>query len=200
MMKIHSLTVGPLAENAYIVEDETQVIVVDPGAEYEKIIAQFHGKPCTHVLLTHAHFDHIGAAAQLQKNGAKIILHAEDEKLLKGDGNLSSLFGETLCLFTPDILLNGTEKLSIGSLEISVLATPGHTDGSVCYVLGDTIFSGDTLFYLSAGRTDFPSGNSQKLKNSLKNVLFALAGEYRILPGHDRPTLLSFEKNNNPYA
>lgn len=200
MIKIKSLSVGDIDENVYLIENKKQIILIDPGTEYEKIKSALNGKPCTHILLTHAHFDHIGAVAKFQRDGAKVYLHNDDVKLLSNNGNLAGLFGAELDAFTPDVILHGGEILNICNMKIRVLSTPGHTDGSVCYVLEDKIFSGDTLFHLSVGRTDFPTGNSEKLHKSINEILFKLEGDYKVFSGHGMETLLSFEKENNPYV
>lgn len=200
MTEIKTVTVGEIGENAYILDYGEGVLLIDPGADYVRIKALAAEKPVTHVLLTHAHYDHIGAVAAFQREGAKVCLHKDDVELLQGAGNLAALFGACLNYFKPDVILQGGETLDIGGNKLEVLHTPGHTAGSVCYVFGDTIFSGDTLFYLSVGRTDFPSGNQAALHRSVKEILFALSGEYKVLPGHGCPTQLSFERKNNPYV
>lgn len=197
-MQLQTLCVGALGVNTYILSDDAHALVIDPGAGYETIKAML-GKPCTHVLLTHAHFDHIGAVASFQRDGAKVYLHEDDIPLLRGSGNLAAMFGATLQAFEPDVVLHDGDVIEFGGEKISVMSTPGHTDGSVCYIWGDVIFSGDTLFCMSVGRTDFPTGSGIKLRHSLQK-LFALKRDYKILPGHDAPTSLSFERKNNPYA
>ena len=150
------------------------------------------------MLLTHAHFDHIGAAAALQREGAQIVLHRDDVKLIKSFQNLSVLAGVKVEHFTPDVTVAGGETLDVAGVSVKVIHTPGHTAGSVCYVAGDVIFSGDTLFALSYGRTDFPTGSFAQLKNSVVNKLFALEGDYKVLPGHEGPTTLDYERAHNP--
>ncbi|MDE7395677.1 MAG: MBL fold metallo-hydrolase [Clostridiales bacterium] len=199
-MTVQFLTVGRLAENTYILSGEDGAVIIDPGAEYERIVRTLNGKSCTHVLLTHAHIDHIGAAAKLQQSGAKVYLHEADMPLLNGRGNLSDALGIPLEPFTPDVLLKGGETLDLPCGQVCVLHTAGHTAGSVCYVVGDALFSGDTLFYLAAGRTDFPSGSITALFDSIRNKLFALKGNYTVYSGHGEPTTLAFERENNPYA
>lgn len=198
-MKIRTVQVGSIGENTYILSDDKQTVLIDPGADCDIIEAALEGKPCRHVLLTHAHYDHIGAVAYFAKKGAKVYLHENDLPLLHGNGNLAALFGEKLEKFEPDAILHDGDRLDFFDLPIIVIHTPGHTEGSVCYVAGNAIFSGDTLFYLSVGRTDFPSGDGVKLRSSLGR-LFALSGDFTVYPGHDRATSLTFEKENNPYA
>lgn len=199
-MRVQRIVTGDIAENSYIVDNAEEAVVIDPGADYEKLRAAVGALPCVAVLLTHAHYDHIGVAARFRQAGAKVYLHANDEKLLKENGHLAALFGETLETFTPDVLLHGGETLSFCGTRFSVLSTPGHTDGSVCYLAENILFAGDTIFRLSVGRTDFPSGDAQKLLDSLHRVIFALPPDCRILPGHGEETTVRFEKENNPYA
>lgn len=199
-MKIVTLHTTMLETDTYVVINGGRAFVVDPGADAERIIAaaQAEGAKIEWVLLTHAHFDHIGAAAALQRDGAQIVLHRDDVKLIKSFQNLSVLAGVKVEHFTPDVTVAGGETLDVAGVSVKVIHTPGHTAGSVCYVAGDVIFSGDTLFALSYGRTDFPTGSFAQLKNSVVNKLFALEGDYKVLPGHEGPTTLDYERAHNP--
>jgi len=187
-MKIIKTQTGPIQTNTYLFECGDAVAVVDPGAESSKILAladNKFNKPIKFVLLTHAHWDHVGAVIDLQKQGAKVYMHEDDMQNLERD-------------FIPDVLLKGGEELSLGNQTISVLHTPGHTAGSVVYKTLDTIFSGDTLFRREIGRCDFPTGNFNTMKKTLA-MLFALKGDYRVLPGHGEETTLESERKENPY-
>lgn len=199
-MKIVTLHTTMLETGTYVVINGGRAFVVDPGADAERIIAaaEAEGAKIEWVLLTHAHFDHIGAAAALQREGARIILHRDDVKLIKSFQNLSVLAGVKVEHFIPDVTVAGGETLDVAGVSVKVIHTPGHTAGSVCYVAGDVIFSGDTLFALSYGRTDFPTGSFAQLKNSVVNKLFALEGDYKVLPGHEGPTTLDYERAHNP--
>ena len=199
-MKIVTLHTTMLETGTYVVINGGRAFVVDPGADAERIIAaaEAEGAKIEWVLLTHAHFDHIGAAAALQREGAQIVLHRDDVKLVKSFQNLSVLAGVKVEHFTPDVTVAGGETLDVAGVSVKVIHTPGHTAGSVCYVAGDVIFSGDTLFALSYGRTDFPTGSFAQLKNSIVNKLFALEGDYKVLPGHEGPTTLDYERAHNP--
>lgn len=199
-MKIVTLHTTMLETGTYVVINGGRAFVVDPGADAERIIAaaEAEGAKIEWVLLTHAHFDHIGAAAALQRDGAQIVLHRDDVKLIKSFQNLSVLAGVKVEHFTPDVTVAGGETLDVAGVSVKVIHTPGHTAGSVCYVAGDVIFSGDTLFALSYGRTDFPTGSFAQLKNSVVNKLFALEGDYKVLPGHEGPTTLDYERAHNP--
>lgn len=199
-MKIVTLHTTMLETDTYVVINGGRAFVVDPGADAERIVAaaEAEGAKIEWVLLTHAHFDHIGAAAALQREGAQIVLHRDDVKLIKSFQNLSVLAGVKVEHFTPDVTVAGGETLDVAGVSVKVIHTPGHTAGSVCYVAGDVIFSGDTLFALSYGRTDFPTGSFAQLKNSVVNKLFALEGDYKVLPGHEGPTTLDYERAHNP--
>lgn len=204
-MKLYTMTTSSVVTNTYILDLGSGFgAVVDPGGDCGRITAflSSRGLSAEAVLLTHAHFDHTGAAACLQRKGAKIYVHAADVGLLQSDGNLAAVFGESFETFQPDVTVSDGDTLTLGDTVFTVLHTPGHTAGSVCYVAEKerVIFSGDTLFYLSAGRTDFPTGSGRQMLHSLRDVLFRLDGDYTVYPGHDRATTLRFEKEHNPYA
>ena len=133
---------------------------------------------------------------KLQDDGVKIVVSKIDAKKLSNDDNLSKHFGRNFDYLTPDVTFYDGEVLNLCGIEIKALITPGHTDGSACFIVEKNIFSGDTLFLESVGRTDFPSGNRDMLVKSVKR-LFALQGEYNVLPGHDDFTTLSHEREFN---
>ena len=198
-MKLTAITVGINRVNTYILEFDNCYAVIDPGANYSKIASYIKDKPCTHVLLTHAHFDHIGAVAEFARRGAKVYLHNGDLEILHSDGNLASLAGVIIDEFNVDVVLDDGNVIDIDGTPIEVISTPGHTEGSVCYKIGNILFSGDTLFNLAVGRTDFPSSDPKKMRSSL-NRIFMLQGVDLVYPGHGNSTTLEFEKENNPYA
>lgn len=199
-MKILTLTTTELATNTYIVVNAKEAFVVDPGDNADAILAAAaqEGATITEVLLTHGHYDHIGAVAELQRKGALVIMHRDDVHLISSFKNLAFYSGKTVDKFLPDVTVSGGETLNVAGLDVRVIHTPGHTEGGVCYIVGDAIFSGDTLFELSYGRTDFPTGDFAKLKNSIVNKLFTLKENYTVYPGHGNPSTLDFERDNNP--
>lgn len=201
MLKIGKVVTSPVMTNTYILTffDGTG-IVIDPGGEKDAIdaVLQKENATCKAVLLTHAHFDHAGAVAAFQNAGAAVYMHAADVPLIR-EGNMSEMCGMTLKPFSPDHLFAEDTVTDICGQRVEVLHTPGHTAGSVCYIIGGALFSGDTLFYLSVGRTDFPTGNAAALTASIRK-LFALKRDYPVYPGHDRATSLFYEKENNPYG
>ncbi len=202
-MKIYHLSSGPLRVNSYfIVNEETgEGFVIDSGENY-KLIKQTEEKyhfSIKAVLLTHAHFDHAGNAKKLQDDGAKIYISKIDAKKLLNEDNLSVDFGRKFDYLTADYMFNDNEVLNICGVDVRVLFTPGHTDGSVCFIIDKMIFSGDTLFLESVGRTDFKTGNRNELITSVKK-LFLLEGDYVVYPGHEDFTTLEHERRYNKFV
>ena len=199
-MKILTFHTTELETDTYLVTNGSEAFVVDPGdgADMLTATAEAEGAKIGWVLLTHAHFDHIGAAAELQRGGALIVMHRDDVPLVGSFKNLAFYAGKKVEHFTPDVTVSGGETLDVAGIAVKVMHTPGHTAGGVCYIAEDCIFSGDTLFELSYGRTDFPTGSFKELKNSIVNKLFALKGDYKVFPGHGAPTTLQFEREHNP--
>lgn len=187
-MKIDILPVGFLETNCYIVSDNgNRAAVIDPGDESERILSFLRKADlkCEIILLTHGHFDHVGAvtdiinvtSAKLAMNGIergavqkRIDIEAEDGVIIKA-----------------------------GDIEFTPIAAPGHSPGSMCYLAGDTLFSGDTLFFESIGRTDLPGGNHSSMLETLKKLSRLNYTDLRVLPGHFRETSLAYERKNNPY-
>ncbi len=205
MIKITMLPVGLLEANCYIVvrdDEHEDAVLIDPGADAARIERELDKARLSvkAVLLTHGHFDHCNAARYFQAKGAKVYLHEADEIMTRTRLNMSELTGEPFNAFTPDVLLtNGTEIDECG-MTFRTLHTPGHTAGSVCYLLEDKLFTGDTLFCLGVGRTDLPTGDYRMLVSSVRDVLFKLSGDYSVFPGHGELTTLSYEKKHNMFA
>ena len=208
--KFFHLYTGPLEVNTYIVVNGDSGFVVDPGGDADEIFAIFKKQKAKidAILLTHAHFDHIGGVAQLVKIASDsegktqstptVFLHRDEVETIGSYKNMGFSMNANPEKFVPDVLLKGGETLDISGLKVKVIHTPGHSKGGVCYVVGNKIFVGDTLFFTSYGRTDFYDGNAKDLKNSIVNKLFNLKGNYTLLPGHGEPTTLEFERVNNP--
>ncbi|MCQ2387447.1 MAG: MBL fold metallo-hydrolase [Clostridia bacterium] len=199
-MKIYHLTTGPLRVNTYFLvnEEKKTAIVIDSGENYNKVkeTEKNLGVKIKAVLLTHAHFDHSGNAKKLQDDGAKIYISKIDSDKLLNEDNLSSRFGRKFNYLIADKTFSDNEVLEIEDIKIKVLLTPGHTDGSATFIIDDMLFTGDTLFCESVGRTDFVSGNREDLINSVKR-LFNLKGDYQVYPGHEEFTTLSHEREFN---
>ena len=201
-MKLYHLQSGPLNVNTYfLVNEDGQAVVIDSGENYKKVksVEQLYNIKIQAVLLTHAHFDHCGNAKKLQDDGISIYVSELDAPKLLNDDNLSSDFGRKFEYLTADKTFTDGEVLSICGFNIKVIATPGHTDGSVCFLVDNLLFTGDTLFLGSVGRTDFKSGNRDDLVLSIKK-LFALEGDYAVYPGHDQFTSLEHERKYNVFA
>lgn len=203
-MNVIKLTLGELAANCFIVEapDKTAV-VIDPGAEAEVIIAELEsrGLDLKKILLTHGHFDHIGAAAELKaRYNAPLYISAVDEELLD-DKVKSVAYILPEIPFRPveaDVRIKEGDVITQGSMEISVIETPGHTAGSVCFIIGDCMFTGDTLFHGTIGRTDHFSGDTPTEIQSVKR-LAALDKNYKLYCGHGSDTDLDTERKTNPF-
>lgn len=203
-MRIISVATGEILENSYIVFDEgtKQGVVVDPGDDAERIMTQIdkNGVAITHILLTHGHWDHIGAVDTLRERyGAKVAIHEADAEMLTSERkNLSFLRGIPLTLGSADVLFKDKDALDVGNMHITVMHTPGHSPGSVCYVVDNAMLSGDTLFEGSIGRTDLPGGSMEQMRASLER-LKAIEEDCEVYPGHGGATTLAEEKAMNPY-
>jgi len=201
---IRTFQVGELCVNAYLVyDDPREAVLIDPGDEANRLLAAVaaEGVCVKAILLTHAHFDHIGAAeAVASATGAPLYLHREEEAALTDPTrNLSGFFGAALTV-TGDIRpLRDGDTVTVGGLSFEVLHTPGHTVGGVCYRTGDVLFSGDTLFCESIGRLDFPGGSGEAMRRSLERLL-ALPASTAVYPGHGEPTSIGHEQQYNPYV
>lgn len=202
-MKLYHLTTGLLGVNTYfLVNEQTKkAIVIDGGESYKKIkqTELDLGVKITALLLTHAHFDHAGNAKALQDDGIKVYISKLDAPKLCNDLNLSSDFGRKFDCLTPDYTFDDGQVITIEGIEIKVILTPGHTDGSATFMVGNMLFTGDTLFLQSVGRTDFPTGDKNTLIASVKK-LFELEGDYNVYPGHEDFTTLSHERKYNTFV
>ena len=193
-MEVFTLPLGAFQTNCYVVQPEEQnrCILVDPGYEAAKILLFLEEKDLTPeaILLTHGHFDHVGAVRELaEKTGCPVYLHPEDTSMP------AELTGGPLYYTHP---LQKGQTLSLAGMEIGVLHTPGHTPGSVCFAIGELLFTGDTLFAGTCGRTDLPGGSFATITRSLAG-LRQLQTDYRVFPGHGSATTLEREKAANPY-
>lgn len=202
-MIIHTLPLGLIAANCYMLECEDCAIVIDPGKYSEKVRDFLEENADKHriILLTHAHFDHIGGAARLREETGVSIAVCKDDASALGDTkiNLSDRFHARLTPFSADILLSDGQTLMFGNTEIKAIATPGHTPGGMCFFINGCLFSGDTLFLNSIGRTDHYCGDEAALLKSVRKIVDMFDGEVQVYAGHGQPTTIEHEKNYNPY-
>ena len=199
-MEIHELVVGPLKTNCYIVtSDMNHAVIIDPGFEAEKIAAKIKelGAKPKFILLTHGHFDHIGAVNALKKTfpEMKSVILAEDEDICLNPGLINEEIG---VVTKPDMLFADGDIVKLDDLDFKFMATPGHTKGCACIIVEDKIFTGDTLFSRGYGRTDLYGGSTRDMKMSLKKI-GAIEGDYEIYPAHGPHSTLKTEKYANPY-
>lgn len=204
-MKTLVFNVGLIQTNCYLVTDEEsgESVLIDPGAMSQELEIALGEHKIKYILLTHGHYDHILGVAQAKKlTGATVLISDEDAPCLYDD-DLSRAglhFPQPQEHLKADRTLSDGDIITIGKKEIRVMSTPGHTPGCVCYIFDNDglIFSGDTLFQLTIGRTDFKGGSMAQMMNSLSK-LAGIEGEYAVFPGHGPETTLEFEKQNNPY-
>lgn len=205
--ELQKCILGMVSTNCYFLKNKTtnELLIVDPADEPEEIfrkVREMEGTPAA-VLLTHGHYDHILAADAVRKE-YKIRLYAcRAEKALLADAmaNLSA-YGGAACTLQADVWLEDLEVFEAAGFSIQTLHTPGHTAGSCCYYLKDEglLFSGDTLFYGSVGRTDFPGGSTAQIVRSLHKLVDNLPQETEVYPGHDISTTIGYEKRYNPFV
>ena len=202
MIKVHTLPLGAYQTNAYIVHDSESAAcaIIDPGYEAQTILAnvQALGLTVDAVLLTHGHFDHVGAVEQIiTATGCKLWMSQRDWSQFPNPVNLH-YYPLANCDFTEVHFCEDDEIIHAGGLTFTVMETPGHTWGSVCYFCENAVFSGDTLFCRGVGRADLPGGDWDTLCGSLER-LAELEGDYAVYPGHGPQTTLVAEKMFNPY-
>jgi len=206
-MIIKMLTVGPFAANCYIVGSSTtkQGMVIDPGAEAETILktVQQTGLCISIIVITHAHIDHVGAIREVQeKSNAQFAIHeAEKGFVLSAPMRMLTSLGMSPVKSPPrpDRLLKDGDRIDLGDLRFEVLHTPGHSAGGICLSGHGVVFSGDTLFNLGVGRTDFPGMSHDRLMNSIREKLMVLPDETIVYPGHGSPTTIGDERRGNPF-
>jgi glyoxylase-like metal-dependent hydrolase (beta-lactamase superfamily II) len=204
-MHIEKIVTGPIEENCYLVicRASRAAVLIDPGDDAGELLAAVNreGVSLSHILLTHAHFDHLSAVAAVQRaTGAPVSLHRKERENLAHLALQTTFFGlpapETFAVAT---WLEGDETIAFGAIRLQVLFTPGHTAGGICFHGHGHLFSGDLLFRNSVGRSDLPGGDHDQVLHSIRTVLFALPDETVVHPGHGADTTLAHEKRHNPF-
>ncbi|VBB06039.1 metallo-beta-lactamase [Lucifera butyrica] len=205
IMKVIRFEVGNLGTNCYIAycEQTRQAAVIDPGGNAAQILDILAGQKLQVKLIinTHGHVDHIAANGEVQNaTGAAVLIHPRDAGMLTNpQQNLSSFIGGEVVLKPADRLINDGDIIPVGNTELTVLHTPGHTPGGICLKGDDLLFSGDTLFAESIGRTDFPGGSYQQLITAIQEKLMVLPDGMKVLPGHGPETTIGWERTHNPF-
>jgi len=201
-VRARRLTLGALDTNCWLVDDGAggPALVIDPADEAQVILETLGEQPVAGVILTHGHFDHLGAVgAIIEATGAPLLVHGADAASITSPvGNGGALFGFEMSAPAADELLVEGAEVSAGHVRLRVVHTPGHTPGSICLVGEGHVFSGDTVFAGSIGRTDFPGGDAAAIRRSVGR-LAELPDEVRVHPGHGPDTTIGRERRVNPY-
>lgn len=209
MMKVSYLVLGPFMTNTYIAweEDSRKAVIIDPSFRPEQIwqAVMKIGVVPEKILLTHAHVDHLAGLNFLREKypDAKVYMHEKDVPLLtKASLNLSDMLPEPVVCAKPDVLVKEGDHITEGAMDFTVLETPGHTPGGISFYeeKEGIVFTGDSLFEGSIGRTDFPGGSMTVLVESIRKKLFALPDTVHVLSGHGNPTTIGREKRSNPFV
>jgi hydroxyacylglutathione hydrolase len=204
-MIIERLEVGAFAANCYLVGDEEskEGIIIDPGAEPDTILKKVKnsGIKIESIVLTHAHGDHFGALEEVKKTtGAEVAIHTDDARIFQSRSPAAAMLRFSAHVPPPpDRPLKGGDTVKVGSLSLLVLHTPGHTPGGICLLGEKVVFTGDTLFNLGIGRTDFPGGSYRQLMDSIHTKLMVLPDSTTVYPGHGPETTIGEERKRNPF-
>lgn len=204
-MILETLVVGQIATNCYILgcEKDNTAVVIDPGGNADQIMNRLkkHELELKAIIATHAHFDHIGAVASIvRETDAKLYLHKDDWPILERASRSAAAWGFSVEQpEMPDEAPAEGDVLTFGTIKLKVLHTPGHSPGGISLTMDDKVFVGDSLFYRSIGRTDFPGGDFDTLINSIKTKLFTLPDDTTAYTGHGPNTTIGDEKKHNPF-
>jgi len=202
-MKVKKIAKGMLSANCYILYKDSEAVVIDPGVK-AKVIIEFlkeNKLSLKYIIFTHGHIDHILYAKELKnETNAEIVVHYLDNELLVDSyKNGAYLFGLNNKFENGDILVRDGDQLIFSNIKLDIIFTPGHTPGGICIRYKEQLFSGDTLFYMSIGRTDLGMGDHEQLIDSIKNKLFVLSDSTIVYPGHGKNTTIGDEKRENLY-
>jgi len=206
MMKFERMPLGIFQTNCYIVYDEKtlETAVIDPGGDFPAIKSyiEANGLNIKYIIITHAHGDHIGALKELKEySRALVCIHREDNEMLKSKGkNFSGMMGGTAIEMAADKYLEDGEVLELGDTKLNIIHTPGHSRGGISIYCDRVLFSGDTLFQNSVGRTDLYGGSMTELVKSIREKLFTLPDDTMVYPGHGPSTTILHEKQENRFV
>jgi hydroxyacylglutathione hydrolase len=201
---LRRMEVGPFAANCYLVAcgQTKEAVIIDPGADARQILSMVAGEKVTvkYIINTHGHVDHVGANEDIRKAlGVPILIHENDGEMSKKPHASLSAFVGKMKLAEPDTLLKDGDKLTVGTLVFTVIETPGHTKGSITLALDGALFTGDTLFAGSIGRTDLPGGSFREIISSIKEKLLVYADDTVVYPGHGPESTIGEERKYNPF-
>lgn len=207
MLKIETFNLGPLQTNAYLLtgSEEGKAIIIDPGMNPEPLLKRIANLEIEAILLTHAHFDHMGGVEEIRKlKGCPVYLHDLESEWLgnpKLNGSLNwPQVSPPLSTDPAEYDLAAGQTLNMIGHSFKVYHTPGHSPGSVSFLCGNDLFSGDVLFRMGVGRTDLPGGRERDLIDSIQNILYTFPDEVTVYPGHGPRTTIGYEKQRNPYV
>lgn len=200
-MKIKRIPAGIYGANCYILFDEDTRVgcVIDPGGDEDILIKEIDKTDIEikFILLTHGHTDHVEAVNAIKREyNVPVYIDGKDKELMR---QRISVFGQLWETTSEDREIKDGDILKIAGLQIKCISTPGHTPGGMCFLVDNVVFTGDTLFYGSIGRTDFPGGSHKELINNIKTKLMVLKDDIIVLPGHERESSIKFERENNPF-
>lgn len=204
-MEFKRLPLGIYQANCYILHDEgtKETAVIDPGGDFPEIksFVEAAGLKVKYIIVTHGHGDHIGALSELKSyTGAPVCIHKEDNEMLKSCRlNYSAEMGYPAVEMSADRLLEDGDILKLGSTKLNIIHTPGHSRGGICVYCEDSLFSGDTLFACSIGRTDLAGGSMDEIIESIKSKLLTLPENTAVYPGHGPSSTILIEKKRNPF-
>ncbi|WP_112181305.1 MULTISPECIES: MBL fold metallo-hydrolase [Paraliobacillus] len=204
-MQIHGISLGQLGTNCYVIYKDTEAIIIDPGGDSDVLLAWLQKKELipSAILLTHAHFDHIGAVESIRDYyEIPVYVHQAEEKWLHDpELNGSALFPVENVICRPANKFIGIGEMRLGAFSFEVIHTPGHSPGGVSFIFSEEkiLISGDCLFQSGIGRTDLPGGNSRQLIQSIKEKLLTLDGQFTVYPGHGPITTIEEERMHNPF-
>jgi len=201
-MELITRTLGILAANCYVIRNEQKAVVIDPGGNPEVILPLIGKRELVYIINTHGHYDHIAANNDLKAryDTRLAVSEADFPLIMNPELNLSLMVDAPFISIAPDIILHDGDVLPFEGMELEIIHTPGHTKGSICIKAGNALFSGDTLFYHSIGRTDLPTGSFEELRRSILTKLYVLPDETKVYTGHGPSTFIGEEKKYNEFV
>ena len=201
-MELIKKSLGMVAANCYIIRNESEALVIDPGGNAEVIYPLIGKRKLSYIINTHGHYDHIAANNDLKARYDTLLAvgRYDHEMLINPALNLSAMFDAPFISIAPDLLLKEGDSIQFEENTLEIIHTPGHTEGRICIKMGDKLFSGDTLFFHSIGRTDLPTGSFKELENSIKLKLYTMPDNIKVYTGHGEDTVIEEEKKYNEYV